>query len=100
MIRVKRIAHAAFLTPDLDRQIDYYTEVMGLTLVEREGDTAYLASTLDHHSVVLRKAARRSATGSPSRSRRKTTWATSPSRSRVTASRSSASRRRSRRSGT
>ena len=56
MIRVKRIAHAAFLTPDLDRQIDYYTEVLGLTLVEREADTAYLASTLDHHSVVLRKA--------------------------------------------
>jgi catechol 2,3-dioxygenase-like lactoylglutathione lyase family enzyme len=55
MIRVRRIGHATFETPDLERQIAYYTNVLGLTLVEREKDTAYLASTLDHHSVVLRR---------------------------------------------
>jgi len=55
MIGVKKIAHAAYETPDLDRQIEYYTDILGLTLASREKDAAYLASTLDHHSVVLRK---------------------------------------------
>jgi catechol 2,3-dioxygenase-like lactoylglutathione lyase family enzyme len=56
MIRVRRIAHADFDTPDIDRQVDYYTEILGLTLVAKEKDTAYLANTNDHHSVVLRRA--------------------------------------------
>lgn len=55
MIRVRRIAHADFETPDVDRQVDYYTEILGLTLVEKTKDAAYLASTNDHHAVVLRK---------------------------------------------
>jgi len=57
MIRVKKIAHASYETPDLEQQIDYYTNILGLTLVAKEKDTAYLASTVDHHSVVLRKGA-------------------------------------------
>ena len=55
MIRVKKIAHATYETPDLDRQVEYYTEILGLTVTGKEKDAAYLASTLDHHSVVLRK---------------------------------------------
>jgi catechol 2,3-dioxygenase-like lactoylglutathione lyase family enzyme len=55
MIRVKKIAHATYETPDLDRLVEYYTEVLGLTLAEKAKDVAYLASTLDHHSVVLRQ---------------------------------------------
>ena len=55
MIRVKKIAHATYETPDLDQQVEYYTDVLGLNLVARDKDAAYLASTLDHHSVVLRK---------------------------------------------
>jgi catechol 2,3-dioxygenase-like lactoylglutathione lyase family enzyme len=55
MIRVKKIAHATYETPDLDRQVEYYTEVLGLTLAEKGKDAAYLASTLDRHSVVLRQ---------------------------------------------
>ncbi|MEX2036848.1 MAG: VOC family protein [Xanthobacteraceae bacterium] len=55
MIRVKKIAHATYETPDLERQVEYYTEVLGLTLVEKGKNAAYLASTLDHHSVVLRQ---------------------------------------------
>ena len=30
MIKVKRIGHATFETPDVERQIDYYTGVVGL----------------------------------------------------------------------
>jgi catechol 2,3-dioxygenase-like lactoylglutathione lyase family enzyme len=55
MIRVRRIAHADFETPDVDRQVDYYTEILGLTLVDKAKDVAYLAGTNDHHAVVLRK---------------------------------------------
>ena len=55
IIRVKKISHATYETPDLDGQIAYYTDVLGLTLTARETDAAFLASTLDHHSVVLRQ---------------------------------------------
>src|ERR1700730_4997255 len=57
MIRVRRIGHATFETPDIERQIAYYTNVLGLALVDRDKDAAYLASTLDHHSVVLKQGA-------------------------------------------
>ena len=55
MIRVKKIAHAAYETPDLDQQVEYYTDILGLTLDREDKDTAYLASTIDHHSVVLQQ---------------------------------------------
>ena len=55
MIRVKKIAHATYEMPDLDKQIEYYTEVLGLTVTGKDKDAVYLASTVDHHSVVLRK---------------------------------------------
>ena len=54
MIRVKKIAHASYELPDLEKQIEYYTEILGLSLIAREKDAVYLASTVDHHSVVLR----------------------------------------------
>ncbi len=55
MIRVCKIAHASYEMPDVERQIEYYTEVLGLTLVERTRDAAYLANAVDHHSVILRQ---------------------------------------------
>jgi len=55
MIRVRKIAHASYEMPDIEKQLEYYTEILGLALVERGKDAAYLASTVDHHSVVLRK---------------------------------------------
>ena len=54
MVPVRRIAHATFETPDVDKLIDYYTNVIGLSLVAREKDGAYLAGILNH-AVVLRK---------------------------------------------
>jgi catechol 2,3-dioxygenase-like lactoylglutathione lyase family enzyme len=57
MIRVRKIAHAAYEMPDVDKQVEYYTDILGLTLVERTKEAAYLASTVDHHSVVLSKGA-------------------------------------------
>ncbi|CAN0323932.1 unnamed protein product [Phaeothamnion confervicola] len=54
MIKVRRIGHASFVTPDVSRQVAYYTDVLGLTLVDRTSQAAYLAGTNDHHSVVIR----------------------------------------------
>jgi catechol-2,3-dioxygenase len=36
MIGVKKIAHATYETPDLDQQIEYYTDILGLGLIARE----------------------------------------------------------------
>src|SRR6202165_3685188 len=55
MIRVRKIAHASYEVPDVEQQTDYYTNVLGMTLAGKDKDTAFLANTIDHHSVVLRK---------------------------------------------
>jgi catechol 2,3-dioxygenase-like lactoylglutathione lyase family enzyme len=55
MIRVRKIAHATYETPDLEQQVAYYTDILGLTLAAKDKDAAYLACGVDHHAVVLRK---------------------------------------------
>ena len=55
MIRVRKIAHASYEMPDPAKQTEYYTEILGLNLIAKEKDAVYLANTVDHHSVVLRK---------------------------------------------
>ena len=57
MIRVRKISHAIYETPDLDKQTEYYTNILGLTLTGKDKETVYLANTVDHHSVILRSAA-------------------------------------------
>jgi catechol 2,3-dioxygenase-like lactoylglutathione lyase family enzyme len=54
MHRIRRISHAAFTTPNLAAQTEYYEQVLGLTVTAREKDAIYLASSLDHHSIVLK----------------------------------------------
>ena len=36
MIGVKKIAHASYETPDLDQQVEYYTDILGL-IADRQG---------------------------------------------------------------
>ena len=57
MIRVKKIAHASYEVPDVERQTDYYTNILGMTLIAKEKDATFLSNTVDHHSVVLRHGA-------------------------------------------
>src|SRR3984957_573972 len=57
MIRVTKIAHASYETPDLAKQTEYYTDILGLSVAAKEKDAVYLASTVDHHSVVLSQGA-------------------------------------------
>ena len=53
MIDVKRIRHATFVTPDLDRQIDYYQSVVGLGVTARDRSSAFLATESDQLAIVL-----------------------------------------------
>ena len=95
MIRVKKIAHAIYEMPDVDKQTEYYTEVLGLTITGKDKDAVYLASTVDHHSVVLRKGSKSKCARLGFRLRPRTISARSKSRSRASGSRPSARRIRS-----
>jgi len=53
MIKVRRLGHATLTTPDLARQVAYYTEVVGLTLLERDTKRALLASKQGFEAVAL-----------------------------------------------
>lgn len=57
MIKVCRIGHVTFETPDLDKAIDHYTRAVGLIMVmsSRTGESAYLASRLGQLSIELKK---------------------------------------------
>ncbi len=55
MIKPRRIGHATYETPDLQRMIDYYTQVMGLVLAEREKDRAFLATKIGQLAIQLNK---------------------------------------------
>jgi catechol 2,3-dioxygenase-like lactoylglutathione lyase family enzyme len=53
MIQIRRLGHATLTTPDLERQIAYYTDVIGLVLIERSKDRAVLACKLGLEAVAL-----------------------------------------------
>ena len=55
MIKPRRIGHATFETPDLPRLVDYYTEVMGLVLAEREKDRAFLTTKVGQLAIQINK---------------------------------------------
>jgi len=55
MIRVQRIGHATYETPDLERQVAYYTNVIGFAAVERGRDRVVLATRLGHEVLVLER---------------------------------------------
>ena len=57
MIKPRRIGHATFETPDMERMIDYYTEVVGLIVAEREKDRAFMASKVGLLTVQINKGA-------------------------------------------
>jgi catechol 2,3-dioxygenase-like lactoylglutathione lyase family enzyme len=57
MIAVKRISHATLETPDLERQVEYYTDVVGLVPVAKDKDRALFATRLGQLSIVLQRGA-------------------------------------------
>ena len=55
-----RLAYVEMTTPSLDQALSYYDGVLGATVVERAGESAYLSLGLDHHNLALRRADRAS----------------------------------------
>ncbi len=53
MIEVRRLGHATLSTPDIDRQVAYYTEVVGLALLHRSAEHAVLASKQGLEAIAL-----------------------------------------------
>jgi catechol 2,3-dioxygenase-like lactoylglutathione lyase family enzyme len=50
----RKLGHVLFFTPDVDRQIDFYTRVLGLRLSDRvKSVIAFLRCTTDHHNVAF-----------------------------------------------
>ena len=56
MIKVRRLGHATCETPDLEKQLDYYTKVVGLHLTAREKDRAFLTARTGQLAVELVRA--------------------------------------------
>ncbi len=54
MIAVRRLGHATLTTPDLERQVAYYTEVVGLTLLARDKNRVILASKQGLEAIALK----------------------------------------------
>ena len=55
MVKAKRIGHATFETPDLARQTEYYTDLLGLTVAAREKDSVFLATKIGQLAIQLNK---------------------------------------------
>jgi catechol 2,3-dioxygenase-like lactoylglutathione lyase family enzyme len=53
VIKARRIRHVTFVTPDIERQIDYYQSVVGLGVISREIGRAFLATDSEQLAVVL-----------------------------------------------
>jgi catechol 2,3-dioxygenase-like lactoylglutathione lyase family enzyme len=57
MIQARRLGHAAFETPDLDKAIHHYTDVTGLVLISRNRDQAFLSTRMGQLAVELNRGA-------------------------------------------
>jgi catechol 2,3-dioxygenase-like lactoylglutathione lyase family enzyme len=57
-MRIAKLAHATFETPDIQRLADYYADVLGLALVDRTAASAAVACAGDAVSVILTPGAR------------------------------------------
>ncbi len=55
MIQARRIGHATFETPDLDRAVEYYTNIAGLVLTSKEKDRAFFASKVGQLVVTVER---------------------------------------------
>jgi catechol 2,3-dioxygenase-like lactoylglutathione lyase family enzyme len=53
MIQVRRLGHATLTSPDIARQVAYYTDVVGLTFAGRDKDRAFLACKLGLEAIAL-----------------------------------------------
>src|SRR3569832_1079199 len=55
MIDVRRVGHATFTTPDLERQVAYYSDVRGMIVTERDKNRAFLATRTGYEVIALER---------------------------------------------
>src|SRR5215469_10105418 len=55
MVKVHRLGYACLVTPDIEKQIDYWTRVIGLQIVDRTSDQVFLATKLGFEAIVLER---------------------------------------------
>ena len=58
MIKMLRLGHASFETPDIEKAIEHHTQIVGLSLVAREANRAFLATRTGQLAIELTKASR------------------------------------------
>jgi catechol 2,3-dioxygenase-like lactoylglutathione lyase family enzyme len=56
-VSITRIGHISLTVTDLDRSVDFAERIIGLRLVERDADGAYLTSCSRHHQLALTEGA-------------------------------------------
>ena len=54
-MQIKRLGHATFTTPDLDGQVAYYADVLGLHVIERNANRALLATRTGLEAIALER---------------------------------------------
>ncbi|WP_213576604.1 VOC family protein [Rhodococcus sp. USK13] len=52
---VSKLGYVTFDTPDVERMVWYYTQVLDFETVEQSADAAFLTTGADHHCVVIKK---------------------------------------------
>jgi catechol 2,3-dioxygenase-like lactoylglutathione lyase family enzyme len=55
MLQIKRAGHSTLTTPDLERMVDYFTGIVGLSLAAREKNRAILATKSGLEVIVLER---------------------------------------------
>src|SRR3984885_486229 len=55
MLQVKRAGHSTLTTPDIERMVDYFTRIVGLTITAREKNRAILATKSGLEAIVLER---------------------------------------------
>src|ERR1700722_829479 len=55
MLQIKRAGHSTLTTPDIERMIDYFVDIVGLSLVARAKDRAILATKAGLEAIVLER---------------------------------------------
>ena len=56
MLQIKRAGHSTLTTPDIARAVDYFTRIVGLSLVARDKDSAILATKSGLEVIALERA--------------------------------------------
>src|SRR3984957_3777434 len=55
MLQIKRAGHSTLTTPDIERTVDYFTRIIGLSLAAREKNRAILATKSGLEAIVLER---------------------------------------------